>query len=87
MSPMTFIAVAIVVAGILLVVASAVALLTEKPVAKTVSMRLWCPVGSMLRHVGVTKAVDRRLTVVSCERFPDGPVTCDRSCIPTSAAA
>ena len=87
MSPMTFIAVAIVVAGIVLIGAGAVALLAEKPVAKPVSMQLWCPVGSVLRHVGVTKAVDRRLTVISCERFPDGPVTCDQSCIPTSVAA
>lgn len=87
MNPMTFIAVAIVVAGTALIVAGAVALLAEKPVVKTVSMQLWCPAGSILRHVGVTKAVDRRLTVVSCERFPDGPVTCDQSCIPTSAAA
>ena len=87
MSPMTFIAVGIVVAGTVLIVAGAVALLAEQPVLKTVSMQLWCPVGSIVRHVGVTKAVDRRLTVISCERFPDGPVTCDQSCIPTSAAA
>ena len=70
-----------------LVVASAVALIAEKPSTTRLSLRLWCPVGSALTRVGVTKAVDRRLTVVSCERYPDGPVMCDHSCIPTSAAA
>lgn len=87
MNPMTFIAVAIVVAGIVLVGACAVSLMVEKPAANRLSVHLWCPVASALTRVGVTKAVDRRLTVVSCERYPDGPVTCDHSCIPTSVAA
>lgn len=87
MSPMAFLGVAIVVAGMALVVAGAVALMAEKPAAKTLSMRLWCPAGSRLTRVGLTMAVDRRLNVLSCERFPDGPVTCDQSCIPASAAA
>ena len=87
MSPITFLGIAIVVAGMVLVVACAVALMVEKPSTKRFSVRLWCPVGSALTRVGVTKAVDRRLTVVSCERYPDGPVTCDHSCIPTSVAA
>jgi hypothetical protein len=87
MNPMTFLAVAIVVAGMVLVVASAVALIAERPSSKSLSLHLWCPVGSALTRVGVTKAVDRRLTVISCERYPDGPVTCDHSCIPTSVAA
>ena len=87
MSPITFLGVAIVVAGIVLIVASAVALMAEKPSTKSLSVHLWCPVGSALTRVGVTKAVDRRLTVISCERYPDGPVICDHSCIPTSVAA
>lgn len=87
MSPITILGVAIVVAGMVLVVACAVALMAEKPAAKKFSVHLWCPVGSALTRVGLTKAVDRRLTVVSCERYPDGPVTCDHSCIPTSVAA
>lgn len=81
MSSMTFLAVAIVVAGVALVVGCAVALMTEKPPAKKVYMDLWCPTGSTLRRVGVTKAVDRRLNVVSCDRFPDGPVACDARCV------
>jgi type IV secretory pathway VirB3-like protein len=87
MSPMTFLGVAIVVAGIVLVLACAVALMAERPAAKRVSVRLWCPAASRLARVGLTMAVDRRLNVLSCERFPDGPVTCDQSCIPASAAA
>ena len=84
---MTFLGVAIVVAGIVLAVACAVALMAEKPAAKPVSLHLWCPAESRLTRVGLTMAVDRRLNVLSCERFPDGPVTCDQSCIPASAAA
>jgi len=87
MSPMTFLGVAVVAAGIVLVVACAVAMMVEKPPAKPVSMQLWCPAGLRLTRVGLTMAVDRRLSVLSCERFPDGPVTCDQSCIPASAAA
>ena len=81
MSSMTFLAVAIVVAAIALVVGCAVALTAEKPPTKTIPMRLWCPVAATLTRVGVTKAVDRRLTVVSCDRFPDGPVACDSRCV------
>lgn len=87
MSSMTFIAVAIVVAGITLVVACAGALIAEKPAVKTVSKHLWCPVKSTLTRVGVSKAVDRHLTVVSCDRFPDGPVTCDSRCVAEMLAA
>ena len=87
MSSMTFLAAAIVVAGIALVVGCAVALIAEKPHAKKVYMDLWCPMGSTLRHVGVTKAVDRRLTVLSCDRFPDGPVVCDSRCVAEMLAA
>ena len=87
MSPMTFIAVAIVVCGIVLVVASAAALMVEKPAAKRLSVHVWCPVRSSVTRVGVTNTIDRRLNVLTCEHFPDSPVTCDRSCIPVSAAA
>lgn len=87
MSPMTFIAVAIVVAGIVLVAASAVALMAEKPATKRFSVHVWCPVRSLVTRVGVTKAIDRRLNVLTCEHFPDRAVTCDQSCIPLSAAA
>ena len=87
MSPMTFIAVAIVVAGIVLVVAGAISMIAEKPPTTTISKHLWCPLAAQLTRVGVAKAVDRRLSVVSCDWFPDGPVECDQSCVPAMLAA
>lgn len=81
------IAVAIVVAAIVLIMACAISMSVEKPLTKTVSVERWCPVAARQMRVGVAKSVDRRLDVVSCDRFPDGVIQCDRACIPVSFAA
>jgi hypothetical protein len=94
MSPTSLIAVWIVLAGVLLLLACAVSVAAEKPptaageAPSAVSPRVWCPAASALTRVRLGRATGSpRLTVLSCERFADGPVECDRACIATSQAA
>lgn len=93
MSPTSLIAVWIVLAGAVLLLACAASIVAEKPPAAAgeaaaVSTRVWCPTAGALTRVGLGRtAGSPRLTVVSCERFSDGPVECDRACIETRQAA
>jgi hypothetical protein len=94
MSPTSLIAVWIVLAGVVLLLACAVSVTAENPptaageAASAVSARVWCPAAGALTRVGLDRTTGSpRLTVLSCERFGDGPVECDRACIATSQAA
>lgn len=93
MSPPSLIAVWIVLAGVVLLLACAVAIAAEKPPAAAgqpadVSTRVWCPAAAALTRVGLGRTPGGpRLTVVTCERFSGGPVECDRACIETRRAA
>lgn len=92
MSLITLVPVGIVAAGIVLLFAFAVSLAVEKPPeastedASAVRVRLWCPTASALTRVGIgPPAGEPRLGVVWCDRFPAGPVTCDRACFRAAA--
>lgn len=80
---------AIPLAAVVLVLAAAFALSDSRPpatrsdAAPLVRVRLLCPLSNEL--TGADIGVDhprQRVAVVRCERFPDGPVRCDRACFP-----
>lgn len=88
MSPATFIAVAIVIAGFVVILAVAVALAHTEPPASggeavaSVPLKLLCPVTGDVTRVEVGfDPLARRLALVRCERFPTGAVECDRACV------
>jgi hypothetical protein len=91
---LTVVAVAIIVAGTMLLLASVFTLGAEQPRAAArerapaVPVKLWCPLASEVTRVGL--GVDpggSGLSVVWCDRFTGGPIECDRACLPSKAAA
>jgi hypothetical protein len=90
MIPITFLALGSVVAAVVLVLACAVSFAAEKPPTATgesASVRVCCPADGALARVGLgSTAGGRFLRVLSCERFPDGLVECDRACLATHRA-
>ncbi len=56
------------------------------PLTAGVPAQLRCPMtGDLARvRIGLDLAT-RTLSVVSCERFEDGAITCDRGCFPSRA--
>lgn len=92
MSLITLVPVGIVVAGIALLFAFAVSLAVEKPPeasredASAVPVRLWCPTAGELTRAGIgPQPGELRLGIVWCDRFPVGPVTCERACVKAAA--
>ncbi len=88
------VAVAIVLAGTILMVASAFTLGAEEPPAATweqapaVPIKLWCPLAGEVTRVGLgLDPAARGLSVVWCDRFPGAPIECDRACLHSKAAA
>ena len=92
MEAMTIVAVAIVLGAVVLMAAAGFTIGAEEPPASAseagVSVKLWCPVAREETRVGVgTDPAGPGLTLVWCDRFPAGPIECDRACLPTKAAA
>lgn len=89
MSEGLFLALAIPLAAAVLSLAAAIALYDSRaPVTRSeapafVRTRLLCPLSHELTSadVGVAQR-PRRVTVLRCERFPDGPPQCGRACFP-----
>lgn len=81
-----FLPAAILLALIALGVLAAASLPGSAPSPRTVRtpVRVWCPgSGDLARlRVGVDVAT-RSLSVLWCERFADGAITCDRGCVPS----
>lgn len=89
MSQSTFLLLAIVVATVLVAVSVAVSLARVPPPAPGradavgVPARILCPLTGDIARVQVGfDPVDRVLAVLHCERFPAGPIRCDRACFP-----
>lgn len=77
----------IVLAALVLGLASLLAILPlRSPVGRRVNgvpVKLLCPVTGNLARVELELAsAGSALEVVGCERFPSGPIECDRSCLP-----
>jgi len=92
MDAITVVAVAIVLSGVVLIAAAGFTIGAEEPPASAsetaVPVRLWCPVAQEETRVGIgADRVGPGLTLVWCDRFPVGPIECDRACLPTKAAA
>lgn len=81
----------ILLASLVLALAGVLAILPlHSPIgrrAKGVPVRLLCPVTGDATRVELDLAsVGSALEVVGCERFPSGPIECDRSCLPRQEA-
>ena len=92
MDAITIVAVAIVLGGVVLIAAAGLAIGAEEPPASAtkpaVPVKLWCPVARDETRVGIgADTAGPGLTLVWCDRFPAGPIECDRACLPTKAAA
>ena len=92
MSLISIVAIAIVLGGVVLIAAAGLAIGAEEPPASAtkpaVPVKLWCPVAREETRVGIgADPVGPGLTLVWCDRFPTGPIECDRPCLPTKAAA
>lgn len=89
MNSITLVAVAIVVVGLALVLAFGASLAAAKPPreeASGVPVLLWCPKVGERTRVGVrSEPSGAGLTVAWCDRFPTGPVACDRACLEPAA--
>ncbi len=92
MSLISIVAVAIVLGAVVLMAAAAFTIGAEEPPASAnetvVPVNLWCPVAREQTRVGIgADPAGHGLALVSCDRFPAGPIECDRACLPTKAAA
>jgi len=92
MDAITIVAVGIVLASVVLVAAVGFTLGAEKPRVPAnkaaVPAKLWCPVAREEIRVGLgADPAGLGLTLAWCDRFPGGPIECDRACLPTKAAA
>jgi hypothetical protein len=93
MDPITIVALAIVLSGVVLIAAAGLTSGAEEAPqagagAAAVPVKLWCPVVREQTRVGIgADRAGENLTLVWCDRFPAGPVPCNRACLPTRAAA
>ena len=92
MDGITIVAVAIVLGGVVLIAAAGFTIGAEEPPAAAnetaVPAKLWCPVAREETRVGIgADPAGPSLTLVWCDRFPAGPIECDRACLLTKAAA
>jgi hypothetical protein len=92
MDAITVVAVAIVLGGVVLIAAAGLTIGAEEPPAAAnetvVPVNLWCPVAREQTRVGIgADPAGPGLTLLWCDRFPAGPIECDRACLPTKAAA
>lgn len=91
MDAITIISVAIVLGGVVLLAAAGFTSGADQAPhigAAAVPVKLWCPVARKQTRAGIgPDPAAPGLALVWCDRFPAGPIECDRACLPAKAAA